>query len=199
MNETKSPYMQHSPTGADLIRRADAIEEKENDGFNTCSNNSNNVDADYKSHIRLIDANVLMDLLKARKRFFVDSYGGFHCMSEKDKARCDEIDACLASIVNAPTTSAESDWIPREHFDVLKKNYDMLAGLLEEAKARAIGAWIPCSERLPEAPTFCLVTTDGSCNDVIDIALYMSDGWHKASKILAWMPLPKPYREDGEV
>ena len=65
---------------------------------------------------RLIDADTLMDLLNARKRFFVDAYGGFHCMSEKDKARCDEIDACIASIVNAPTASADAvqgEWIWR--------------------------------------------------------------------------------------
>ena len=54
--------------------------------------------------------------------------------------------------------------------------------------------WIPVSERLPIPPTFCLVTTDGNHGDVIDIALYMSDGWHKASEVLAWMPLPKPYK-----
>ena len=54
--------------------------------------------------------------------------------------------------------SAEAEWIPREHFDVLKKNYDMLAGLLKEAKARAIGAWIPCSERLPDNKTYVLTT-----------------------------------------
>ena len=54
--------------------------------------------------------------------------------------------------------------------------------------------WIPCSERLPIPPTFCLVTTDGSHGDVIDIALYMSDGWHKASEVFAWMPLPTPYK-----
>lgn len=58
--------------------------------------------------------------------------------------------------------------------------------------------WTPCSERLPETPSFCLVTTDGSHNDVIDIALYMSDGWHKASKVLAWMPLPEPYKEEED-
>ena len=56
------------------------------------------------------------------------------------------------------------------------------------------GEWIPCSERLPIPPTFCLVTTDGSYGDVIDIALYMSDGWHKASEVIAWMPLPTPYK-----
>ena len=54
--------------------------------------------------------------------------------------------------------------------------------------------WIPVSESLPIPPTFCLVTTDGSHGDVIDIALYMSDGWHKASEVLAWMPLPEPYK-----
>lgn len=54
------------------------------------------------THCRLIDADALILLLKARKQFFIDSYGGsFHTMSEKDKARCDEIDACIASIVNA--------------------------------------------------------------------------------------------------
>lgn len=58
--------------------------------------------------------------------------------------------------------------------------------------------WIPVTERLPEPPSFCLVTTDGSHNDVIDIALFMSDGWHKASTILAWMPLPKAYKEDSD-
>lgn len=63
-----------------------------------------------------------------------------------------------------------------------------------KALPSADAEWIPCSERLPIPPTFCLVTTDGSHGDVIDIALYMSDGWHKASEVLAWMPLPKPYK-----
>ena len=35
-------------------------------------------------------------------------------------------------------TVERNDWIPREHFDVLKKNYDMLAGLLEDATAEII-------------------------------------------------------------
>lgn len=64
-----------------------------------------------------------------------------------------------------------------------------------EVDAKSADAeWIPCSERLPIPPTFCLVTTDGSHGDVIDIALYMSDGWHKASEVIAWMPLPTPYK-----
>lgn len=67
-----------------------------------------------------------------------------------------------------------------------------------EALADRPTGWIPVSKRLPIPPTFCLVTTDGSHGDVIDIALYMSDGWHKASEVLAWMPLPPPYEGDDE-
>ena len=67
-----------------------------------------------------------------------------------------------------------------------------------EARYHAQQRWIPCRERLPKPPMFCLVSTDGRHGDVIDIALYMSDGWHKASTVIAWMPLPEPYREDGE-
>ncbi len=55
--------------------------------------------------------------------------------------------------------------------------------------------WIPCTERLPEEDGCYLVTTTGTNNDIIDIAYYTTDLWHKASRIKAWMPLPEPYKE----
>ena len=58
--------------------------------------------------------------------------------------------------------------------------------------------WIPCSESLPEEDGCYLVTTTGTNNDIIDIAYYTEGIWHKASRIKAWMPLPEPYREDGD-
>lgn len=58
--------------------------------------------------------------------------------------------------------------------------------------------WMPCSERLPSEDGCYLVSTTGTNNDIIDIAYYTEEIWHKASRIKAWMPLPKPYREDGE-
>lgn len=66
--------------------------------------------------------------------------------------------------------------------------------------------WIPCSERLPEKHGYYIVQTDGSRNNVIDIAEYglfwhnmkLDMMWHKASKIIAWMPLPEPYKKEGE-
>ena len=107
-------------------------------------------------------------------------------------------------INDAPTVSAEAEWIPREHFDVLKKNHDMLAGLLEEAKARAIGAWIPCSERLPNKEGLYLITSETGA--VTTAHWYMPSEWKPngfwgrvgKKKTVAWMPLPEPYREDGE-
>ena len=58
--------------------------------------------------------------------------------------------------------------------------------------------WIPVSERLPEEDGCYLVTTTGTNNDIIDIAYYTEEIWHKASRIKAWMPLPEPYKAESE-
>lgn len=68
--------------------------------------------------------------------------------------------------------------------------------------------WIPCSERLPDIGNRCLVTLS---NNVVAIGtLHNEDDkrWHlepasmmiayHGDSVTAWMPLPKPYREDGE-
>ena len=62
--------------------------------------------------------------------------------------------------------------------------------------------WIPCSERLPEIHDEVLVTAHGE----VSIAwLYLDGEWRSNDMpqqmfkdIIAWMPLPEPYREDGE-
>lgn len=55
--------------------------------------------------------------------------------------------------------------------------------------------WILVSEMLPEDGKY-IVTTDGTFGiDVIDIARFEEFEWHKSAKILAWMPLPEPYKE----
>ena len=76
---------------------------------------------------------------------------------------------------------------------------------LPSAEAR----WIPCSERLPKRDELVLVTY--KTTDRIHLCKYIDDGsgnpwwsyiddccaWNNV--VLAWMPLPEPYREDGEV
>ena len=71
--------------------------------------------------------------------------------------------------------------------------------------------WIPISERLPEAPYGCLVTiwdTDFITMDEFENILPYFVGWDGEQwndadgkqcpfEVIAWMPLPKPYK-DGE-
>lgn len=62
--------------------------------------------------------------------------------------------------------------------------------------------WIPCSERLPEEKMFCLATIqfdDGTC--YMDLTLYLGHNiWRNSGTVIAWMPLPEPWKEtkDGE-
>ena len=61
--------------------------------------------------------------------------------------------------------------------------------------------WIPCSERLPEKNKEVLI----SCDWGVDIGEYGDDGWRSEwinhyddDAVLAWMPLPKPYKGGDE-
>lgn len=73
--------------------------------------------------------------------------------------------------------------------------------------------WIPCSERLPNANGIYIVTrkiSDGfECQNITDACYFDgSNTWHDDTRVnherkyladvLAWMPLPEPYREDED-
>ena len=59
--------------------------------------------------------------------------------------------------------------------------------------------WIPVGERLPDEYGEYLVTkhTIGwNCEEYVsnDIAYFDNDGFHKADMVIAYMPLPEPYK-----
>ena len=62
--------------------------------------------------------------------------------------------------------------------------------------------WISVSERLPETDGYYLVTIktfgwNGEQYEDVDIARYeRKNGWLKADKCTAWMPLPEPYKRE---
>lgn len=66
----------------------------------------------------------------------------------------------------------------------------------------AVPQWIPCKERLPELDEICLVTEkDGSIRhcyfDSVDPVLFATfeEGMY-VRNVIAWMPLPEPYKEE---
>lgn len=97
---------------------------------------------------------------------------------------CDKLGRELEKLSSAqPDLSSYSDKLWRNAYE---------RGRLE---AEAEQQWIPCSERLPEEGQSILVTTTNGWYVVAIIRTFFKD-MHK--DIIAWMPLPEPYREDKE-
>ena len=70
-------------------------------------------------------------------------------------------------------------------------------------------AWIPCSERLPKIGEVVLVTWEWGCKKYITIAYMVTirgvTYWdskqqheYEPLNVLAWMPLPEPWRDNEQ-
>ena len=118
----------------------------------------------------------------------------------------------IISQVEAELESSEK--FMREYDDGIaqKAYYSGMAHILyiiqKEVKEHNNG-WIPCSERLPEEPFGCLVTVIDcepvTQNEFENILPYHvgydgyvwidADGEEIPFEVIAWQPLPKPYKE----
>ena len=78
-------------------------------------------------------------------------------------------------------------------FDAIKKAQE------EEVKQiESESGWIPCSERLPEYGHPVLWCNENGSVFVSAITVKTDHSWaigkrHRASNVIAWMPLPEPY------
>ena len=64
---------------------------------------------------------------------------------------------------------------------------------------REICEWIPVSERLPKEREEVLVTVSNEFETFADVDSWMGGSfWTYIDAVTAWMPLPDPYREEGE-
>lgn len=125
-------------------------------------------------------------------------------------SRSDAIELCAEAQGRASTKSE------------LKGISRIWQGLLKLPPAEAEADWIPVSEGLPEEHEWVGTKQFGTTiSDKVHITfdvngerfvktLFLQNGelsnyekrtmdaLHKGWKMIAWMPLPKPYREDGE-
>ena len=85
-----------------------------------------------------------------------------------------------------------------------RKSLEAVLEDIKQAEAEYKGGWIPCSERLPEDDSICIVTVEYPNNKtMVDYGWFDRKGvcWFvgmqefRTSNILAWQPLPEPFKE----
>lgn len=110
-------------------------------------------------------------------------------------SRADAIEAVRKGLV--------CDGRHEEHDKVCRFIADVILTALPSANAE----WIPCSERLPKKGEVVLITNGkgnvrcGQYRSEYDVRDGTHYWWWKGKtveSVLAWMPLPMPYREEGE-
>ena len=101
---------------------------------------------------------------------------------------------------------------PEEYNNGINRAYQIVQGVAEEfATDTNVGnnGWIACSERLPEEPFGCLVTvidcepvTQTDFENILPYFVgYDGESWNDEDgneipfEIIAWQPLPEPFKE----
>ena len=96
--------------------------------------------------------------------------------------------------------------IPKDWDGDIDETCETAFDVIENAptvEAKPVG-WIPCSEKLPEEAGFYIVTKRQKSGEIqVALGSYrpLFNEWSgngNFKDVLAWMPLPEPYREDDE-
>ena len=100
-------------------------------------------------------------------------------------SREDALKALDEMSYKSPHESATSV-VRKKHFGEILEKF-----IMQQPSAQQ---WIPCSERLPERNGYYLVTgRQGAVNK----RLYQDGYWYGNWAIIAWMPLPEPWRGEN--
>ncbi len=92
-------------------------------------------------------------------------------------------------------------WLPDEY--ALNGSDRIVLQMAIEALSEPKTGWIPVSERLPEIGQKVIASTKGTVFTQVYKGIYSEPNvWHwnhnSIKVVTAWMPIPEPYREDGE-
>jgi len=98
---------------------------------------------------------------------------------------------------------------PEQCFKCAEEHKQLAEWLKELKMLREQTRWIPCSERLPEEDGRYIVTEKrfaiddrkhmGWYQTIVEEVIFSSGKWDRAKffEVIAWMPLPDPYREEA--
>ena len=76
--------------------------------------------------------------------------------------------------------------------------------IVKEVAKEYKGGWIQCGERLPEDDSICMVTVEYPNNETVvdygwfdrkSVCWFVGMQEFRTSNILAWQPLPEPFKE----
>ena len=95
------------------------------------------------------------------------------------------------------TCKRDGTTIPNRWYGALKR-------CVEEQPTIETPKWIPISERLPEKNAEVLATTEWDCITIAE--MFSNNDWFicegnanaHTDEIIAWMPLPEPYKESED-
>lgn len=103
-----------------------------------------------------------------------------------------EEEIILKAVVRVGINVDKDELIKALHYDrnQYKKGYEDACSKFK---------WIPVEERLPEESLNSVIGWDAYKERCVFVQYYMNDwilGNHESVKIVAWMPLPEPYRKE---
>ena len=170
---------------------------------------------------RLIDADKLLEETKrdrdyARKNGFLDMYYERQVLIDRIKAQPTAYD--VNKVVGKLEEAKDNVPVNRLLDDIIKEKpkelgqliaYDKAIEIVKREAEKCNGGWIPCSVSMPEEAFGCLVTvmdcepsTQTGFENILPYFVgYDGETWNDADgkeipfEVIAWMPLPKPYKE----
>lgn len=187
----------------DLISRADAIEAVAEEWLSEASAESPYVNDNDIDRYRELAEELFADIPSAdapkgdliSRQWLLEVYGDYIGDNGEPKYHV-PLEVVRQNIKDAPSAEAETKCVAQIKVDTeevarrIKEEYDITDG------------WVPCSERLPKTGDSVLVTySDGEVGIIRSARPKAWVTYIESNNLIypiAWMPLPKPYREDGE-
>ena len=85
--------------------------------------------------------------------------------------------------------------------NIMREKIQVMKLIVKVIEKQPKTGWIPCEEMLPSKEGFYLVTVKKECELKVLCLWYKKEYWlcyqEETGKIIAWQPLPEPYKKEG--